>query len=71
MVLPLVTGLLILVEAVFQSGILQALTAWLHEGGQAALVRQHGTNALIIGVNLGPNLSVTGSLATIRWLTPL
>ncbi len=55
----------------FQSGILQALTAWLHEGGQAALVRQHVTNALIIGVNLGPNLSVTGSLATIRWLTPL
>jgi arsenical pump membrane protein len=25
-------------------------------------------NAVLIGVDLGPNLSVTGSLATIRWL---
>jgi arsenical pump membrane protein len=26
---------------------------------------------VLIGVNLGPNLSVTGSLATILWLTAL
>lgn len=29
------------------------------------------SNAVLIGVDLGPNLSVTGSLATILWLTAL
>jgi arsenical pump membrane protein len=32
---------------------------------------EHVRAAVLIGVDLGPNLSVTGSLATILWLTAL
>jgi arsenical pump membrane protein len=38
-----------------------------HEAGAPYLV----TRAVLIGVDLGPNLSVTGSLATILWLSAL
>lgn len=38
---------------------------------QAAHVSEHVTGAILIGVDLGPNLSVTGSLATILWLIAL
>ncbi len=37
----------------------------------AAPVPERVTSAILIGVDLGPNLSVTGSLATILWLTAL
>jgi arsenical pump membrane protein len=38
---------------------------------QAAGTPEPVTRAVVIGVDLGPNLSVTGSLATILWLTAL
>ncbi len=38
---------------------------------QSGPVPEQITGAVLIGVDLGPNLSVTGSLATILWLTAL
>jgi arsenical pump membrane protein len=38
---------------------------------QAAHISPAVTRAVLIGVDVGPNLSVTGSLATILWLTAL
>ncbi len=38
---------------------------------EIAQVPEHVRAAVLIGVDLGPNLSVTGSLATILWLTAL
>ena len=37
----------------------------------ASHVPRQVTSAVLIGVDLGPNLSVTGSLATIPWLSAL
>jgi len=38
---------------------------------RGAQLSPHVTGALLVGVDLGPNLSVTGSLATILWLVAL
>jgi arsenical pump membrane protein len=105
-VLPLVAGLFVLVRALDQTGLIDALsaplgsrlagshvwTAWiagtavafganlvnnLPAGLIAGAAVQNAnapdliTRAILIGVNLGPNLSVTGSLATILWLAAL
>lgn len=40
-------------------------------GGAALIKTPWLSHAVLIGVNLGPNLSVTGSLATILWLIAL
>lgn len=40
-------------------------------GGDALRLTPQLSHAVLIGVNLGPNLSVTGSLATILWLIAL
>ena len=106
LVLPLVAGLFVLVEAVDRTGLTAALGHVLSlgarvstdgapavAGGALALVSnlmnnlpagliastaiaqahppQKVVDALLIGVDLGSNLSITGSLATILWLTAI
>jgi arsenical pump membrane protein len=55
------------------SNVINNLPAGLIAGNaaQSAHVADQVTRALLIGVDLGPNLSVTGSLATILWLAAL
>jgi len=57
----------------FVSNLVNNLPAGLMAGTavQAAHVPADVSSAILIGVDLGPNLSVTGSLATILWLTAL
>ena len=55
------------------SNLMNNLPAGLVAAGavRSAQVPDHVRRAVLIGVDLGPNLSVTGSLATILWLTAL
>jgi arsenical pump membrane protein len=55
------------------SNLINNLPAGLIAGSavQGAHVPEQVTSAVLIGVDIGPNLSVTGSLATILWLTAL
>jgi arsenical pump membrane protein len=57
----------------FANNIVNNLPLGLIAGGtiQAAHTKGLIANAVLIGVDLGPNLSVTGSLATILWLLAL
>lgn len=68
-------------QTTFASGIIVALLSNLMNNlptgllaatvGQSVNLPLHVTGGLLIGVDLGPNLSVTGSLATILWLIAL
>ncbi len=55
------------------SNLINNLPSGLLAGGalQAYPVSTHIRDAVLIGVDLGPNLSVTGSLATVLWLIAL
>lgn len=55
------------------NNLLNNLPLGLIAGGTLAATHTQGlmANAVLIGVDLGPNLSVTGSLATILWLLAL
>jgi arsenical pump membrane protein len=61
------------VTVAFASNLINNLPTGLIAGSalQSAQVPEPVTRAVLIGVDLGPNLSVTGSLATILWLTAL
>jgi arsenical pump membrane protein len=68
------TGAMVVGFAVgIANNIVNNLPLGLIAGGtiQAAHVKGLMANAVLIGVDLGPNLSVTGSLATILWLLAL
>jgi arsenical pump membrane protein len=55
------------------SNVMNNLPSGLLTGGalRAVHVPEYLRNAVLIGVDLGPNLSVTGSLATVLWLIAL
>ena len=55
------------------SNLMNNLPAGLVAADTIAQARPPGTvtSALLVGVDLGPNLSITGSLATILWLAAL
>jgi arsenical pump membrane protein len=55
------------------SNLINNLPAGLIAGGAVASLRDHAAfrSAVAIGIDLGPNLSVTGSLATVLWLMAL
>jgi arsenical pump membrane protein len=59
--------------AAVASNLINNLPAGLIAGAAVASLRDHAAfrSAVAIGIDLGPNLSVTGSLATVLWLMAL
>jgi arsenical pump membrane protein len=70
---PSATGLVLGALVAVLCNVVNNLPLGLIAGSVAtgAQLSPHVTGALLIGVDLGPNLSVTGSLATILWLVAL
>ncbi len=70
---PAVGALVVGFTVGIANNVLNNLPVGLIAGGtlQAAHAKGLLANAILIGVDLGPNLSVTGSLATILWLLAL
>ena len=69
--LPAAAGALLVAGIVgITNNVVNNLPLGLIAGATVQAAHLHGllTNAILIGVDLGPNLSVTGSLATILWL---
>ena len=69
----IVAGALSGILVAFGSDLVNNLPAGLLAGAavQTAHVPDKVAGAILVGVDLGPNLSVTGSLATILWLTAI
>jgi arsenical pump membrane protein len=57
--------------AAWATGVVLAIGCNLVNNLPAGLVAGRVRGAVLIGIDLGPNLSITGSLATILWLTAL
>jgi arsenical pump membrane protein len=72
--LPAVLGALVTAGVVgVGNNVLNNLPLGLIAGSTLKATHAHGiiADAVLIGIDVGPNLSVTGSLATILWLTAL
>ena len=70
-VLPLVAGLFVLVEALARTGVIGAIAILVERLARHSIPQATWIVGAVLGVDLGPNLSVTGSLATILWLQAL
>ena len=70
---PVVANLVTAFSVGLLSNVMNNLPVGLIGGRAVQVAHDHGSlaHAVLIGVDLGPNLSVTGSLATILWLVAL